>query len=98
MANSRTRPPCKAKTTTMNKLWLIIKREYITRVTRRSFILATLLTPLAFAIFFIVVSYIFQYQSDDSKRIAIIDEDNILSQTIKDDKNLYFFFVDIPLD
>lgn len=82
----------------MNQLWLIIKREYLTRVTRRSFILATLLTPLAFAIFFIVVSYIFQYQSDDSKRIAIIDEGNILSQTIKDDQNLYFFFVDIPLD
>lgn len=82
----------------MNKLWLIIKREYITRVTRRSFILATLLTPLAFAVFFIVISYIFQYQSDESKRIAIIDEGNILNQSIKDDQNLYFFFVDAPLD
>ena len=35
------------KTKEMNKLWLIIKREYLTRVKKRSFILATLLTPLA---------------------------------------------------
>lgn len=82
----------------MNKLLLIIKREYLTRITRRSFILATLLTPLAFAIFFIVISYIFQYQSDESLRIAIIDEGNILNQTIKDDQNLYFFFENQPLD
>jgi len=82
----------------MDKLWLIIKREYLTRVTRRSFILATLLTPLGFAVFFVVVGLIFQYESDDSKRIAIIDEGNILDGTIKDEDNLYFKFVDTELD
>ena len=49
----------------MDKLWLIIKREYLTRVKRRSFIIATLLTPLAFAVFFVVVGLIFQYESDE---------------------------------
>ncbi len=74
----------------MDKLWLIIKREYLTRVTRRSFIIATLLTPLAFALFFVVVSLIFSYQSDDKKKIAIIDEGGILSGTLKDGKNVFF--------
>lgn len=74
----------------MNKLGLIIKREYLTRVTRRSFILATILTPLGFAVFFIVVGFIFQYQSDDIKRIAVIDEGNILKGSIPDERNLYF--------
>ena len=32
----------------MNKTWLIIKREYITRVRNRTFIISTLLTPLFF--------------------------------------------------
>ncbi|MEN0005551.1 MAG: ABC transporter permease [Bacteroidota bacterium] len=82
----------------MNKLWLIIKREYLTRVTRRSFILATILTPLAFALFFIVVGFIFQYESDDSKRIAIIDEADMLKKRIKDEDNLYFKFVDADLE
>ncbi len=81
----------------MNKLKLIIQREYLTRVTRRSFILATLLTPLGFAVFFIVAGLIFAYESDDSKRIAIIDEGNVLNKSIKDDKNLYFKFVDSDL-
>ena len=64
----------------MDKLWLIIKREYLTRVKRRSFIIATLLTPLAFAVFFVVVVPVFQYESDDTRRIAIIDEGNVLKK------------------
>ena len=82
----------------MNNLWLIIKREYLTRVTRRSFILATLLTPLAIGLFFVVVSFIFQYDSDDSKRIAVIDEGNIFDGKIKDENNLFFKFVNTDLD
>jgi len=63
----------------MNKLWLIIKREYLTRVKKRSFILATILTPLAFGIFFIVVGFIFAYESGETKRIAVNDPGNILN-------------------
>ncbi len=82
----------------MNKLGLIIKREYLTRVTRRSFILATILTPLGFAVFFIVAGFIFAYESDDSKRVAVIDEGQILNGVIKDEKNLYFKLVDTNLE
>ena len=82
----------------MDKLWLIIKREYLTRVTRRSFILATLLTPLGFALFFVVVGLIFQYESDEVRKIAIIDEGAIFDGTIKDEKNLYFKFEDRDLE
>ena len=82
----------------MDKLLLIIKREYLTRVKRRSFIIATILTPLGFAVFFVVVGFIFQYESDDAKRIAIIDEANILNGSIKDEKNLYFKFENRDLE
>lgn len=76
----------------MKKLWLIIQREYLTRVKKRSFILTTLLTPLAFALFIVVVSFIFSYESDEAKRIAIIDQGEMLNQRIKDEKSLYFKF------
>ncbi len=82
----------------MNKLWLIIKREYLTRVKRRSFILATLLTPLAFAIFFVVVGLIFSYKSDDSQRIAVIDEGSVLKTNIPSETNLAFEIVNESLD
>jgi len=78
----------------MDKLRLIIRREYLTRVTKRTFILATFLTPFAFALFFAVVGLIFSYESDDTRKIAVVDEGNILQKAIKDEKNLYFKFVD----
>ena len=75
------------------KLSLIIRREYLSRVTRKSFILATLLTPLAFALLFVIVGLIFQYQGDKSMKIAILDEGNMLNGAFKDDQNLYFFYL-----
>lgn len=82
----------------MEKLRLIIRREYLSRVTRRSFILGTLLTPLAFALLIVIVGFIFQYESDKSQRIAVIDEGGVLGGAIKDESNIYFKFVDQPLD
>ncbi len=82
----------------MKKLWLIIKREYLTRVRKRSFILGTLLTPLAFGLFFIVVGYIFSYESDEEKIVAVIDKGNILEKKISDAKKLYFQFPNKSLD
>jgi ABC-2 type transport system permease protein len=82
----------------MNKLFLIIKREYLTRVTRKSFILATLLTPLAFAVFIVVVSVIFAYQSDDVVNIVIKDDTNVLDRIMPDNKNQYFAFSNESFD
>lgn len=64
----------------MKKLWLIIQREYLTRVKKRSFILATLLTPIAFALFFLVVGLIFAYDSGESLRVIFIDPGEIMKK------------------
>lgn len=82
----------------MKKLGIIIRREYLTRVTRRSFIIATFLTPLGFALLFVVVGVIFSYKSDDVSKVAILDYDNILDGSIKDEQNLFFKFEDKSLD
>ena len=78
----------------MSNLWLVIKREYITRVRRRSFILATLLTPLGIALFAVVASAVLSYENDDVQRIAVIDEGNLFNRAIPDENGLYFRFVD----
>jgi ABC-2 type transport system permease protein len=77
----------------MNKLKLIIFREYWTRVRKRTFILTTILTPLAFALFFVVVGVIFSYEGDEKRRIAIRDEAGILEKTnlkSEEDGSMYF--------
>ncbi len=82
----------------MNKLWLIIKREYLVRVRKKSFILTTLLAPLAIALLIVVVGLIFSYQGDDSRDIIIIDEGNMFGKRIKDQRNFYFRFSDLSLE
>jgi ABC-2 type transport system permease protein len=74
----------------MDKLKLIIAREYLTRVKKKSFILATLLTPFAFVLFFVVIGFIFKYQGEEIKRIAVIDKGGILKTPLKDENNLFF--------
>lgn len=74
----------------MRQLKLIIQREYWTRVKRRSFLVATLVTPLAFGVFMVVVNYILQYKSDEAIRIAVIDEGGLFSGGIADENNVYF--------
>jgi len=82
----------------MNKLWLIIKREYLTRVKTNAFILTTLLTPIGLAAFFAVVVLIFSYEGD-SQRIALKDDSGIFTEkSIKDSDRAKFFVRNEPLD
>lgn len=82
----------------MQNLWLVIRREYVTRVRRRSFILATLLTPIGLALFVVVANAVFSYGNDDVQRIAVIDDGNLFDGALPDENGLYFRFVDQPLD
>ncbi len=82
----------------MDKLWIIIKREYLTRVKRKAFILATFLTPLFFGIFFVVITIIFAYQSDDVRKIIIQDPGEVMGNAMADSKSLYFTFSDETLE
>lgn len=81
----------------MNKLLLIIQREYISRVTSKSFILTTLLTPLAIVLFTAVVTLIFSYETDEVQNIAVVDEAKLLDGSIRDEENLFFHFENQPL-
>ena len=81
----------------MKNLWLVIQREYITRVRRKSFILSTLLMPLGLAVFLVVVQFIFSYGNDEVSTIAVVDEGDIFNGVLADSDNLYFRFRQEPL-
>jgi len=78
----------------MNKLWLIIKREYLTRVKKKSFILVTLLTPLSLGLIIFVSAY-FTMQADKiEKSIIISDRSGALSEHPLESKYLTFNYTD----
>jgi ABC-2 type transport system permease protein len=63
----------------MDKIWLVIQREYLSRVKKKSFLLVTLLTPLIFpAIMGIFVWIALQEKENQSLRIIeVIDENKL---------------------
>ncbi|HEY5367929.1 MAG TPA: ABC transporter permease [Hanamia sp.] len=66
----------------MNKIWLVIKREYLTRVRNRSFILSTILLPLFF-IGFIFASAYFATSSTEKQKVAVSDSNGIFKNSFQ---------------
>jgi ABC-2 type transport system permease protein len=75
----------------MNKILLIIQREYLTRVRNKTFILSTILTPLLFAGLITVVTVI-SVKNIDQEKIAVIDNSGTLKGNIENTKALTFEF------
>ncbi|MBP0903941.1 ABC transporter permease [Mariniflexile gromovii] len=58
----------------MNHLPLIIKREYLTKVKNKSFIVMTILSPLIMIALISVVAYLSQLNNDTVRTITVLDE------------------------
>jgi ABC-2 type transport system permease protein len=69
----------------MNKIWLVIKREYSTRVRNRTFILSTILLPLFF-IGFIFASAYFSATSTENQKVAVSDSNGIFKNSFQNNK------------
>ena len=82
----------------MNKLWLIIKREYLSRVTKKAFILGTILTPLGIGALIFFNVKLAMYKDDNFKKIAVLDESGILKTAPENQSNLHFTMVEGSLD
>ena len=76
----------------MNKIWLIIKREYSTRVKNKTFLLTTFLAPLGIVVFMGALGFVMSSGSDDLKEIVVIDQSNLLEGEVKATKNIAFTF------
>lgn len=63
----------------MNKTWLIAVREYITRVRKRTFILATLLTPIGVGLLMAASIYFTTKGSESAKTVLIADDSKIVN-------------------
>jgi ABC-2 type transport system permease protein len=77
-----------------SKVWIVAKREYLTRVQKKSFIIVTLLTPLGIAVFAIVMGLIMNAGSKSDQRIIIKDETGIIQQIAAEDKSFPYEFSD----
>lgn len=83
----------------MNKnLYLIIRREYLERVRRKSFIITTLLMPLFMIGMMAMPALIMLFSTPEEKTIAVIDESSMIAPQLQNDGALQFLAVDISAD
>ncbi len=76
----------------MNKIFLIIQREYLTKVKKKSFIVMTLLGPILMASLFIMPVYLASRQ-DDKQLISVLDETGLFFSKFENNENYTFIAV-----
>ncbi|WP_439181655.1 ABC transporter permease [Carboxylicivirga taeanensis] len=67
----------------MSKISLIIQREYITRIKKKSFIVMTILGPILFAAMMVLPSWFASMEDTESKSIAVVDHTGNYTDRIK---------------
>ncbi|MBU2940238.1 ABC transporter permease [Lacinutrix sp. C3R15] len=63
----------------MNHLPLIIKREYLTKVKNKSFIIMTILSPIIFIALIAVVAYLSQLNNNKTRTISVLDASGLVT-------------------
>ena len=83
----------------MNHIPLIIKREYLAKVRKKSFIIMTILSPFILAAIPLLIGYLTSLDEDTIKSIYVLDESEFLSDSFQsNDQTIYTKLTDIDLD
>lgn len=79
----------------MNKISVIIKREYFTRVRKKSFIIMTILAPVLMASIIIIPMVLMMSQEGEHKKIAVIeDNSDLFKGVLKNSKDAEFVYLE----
>ena len=67
----------------MDKIWIILEREYLERVKKKSFILSTILTPLIFPLFIAITVFVLTTEEKEERVIALKDKNNLIEDSTR---------------
>ena len=72
----------------LRNIGIIISREYLTRVKKKSFLLTTFLVPVLFAAVCILPSVIMMLAKDTGKQVAVVDQSGIMMPYLVDTETI----------
>jgi ABC-2 type transport system permease protein len=80
----------------MHKIWLITKREYLSRVKKKSFIVMTILGPILIALFYAIIIglAINQKTGERTKTIAVVDSSGLFKNKLEYPSKVQFIYFD----
>jgi len=81
----------------MDKIWLILSREYISRVKKKSFLLTTFIAPVLFGGLYAASIYL-AISDGDTKVVKVVDESGFFVDKLEDRNSIVFEFVTESLD
>lgn len=84
----------------MRQIWLVTRREYLSRVKKKSFIIMTLVGPLLIALFYGLIFWItFNENSKEKERfIQVIDESGVVQGKLKNTGYIIYTYTDMGVD
>lgn len=82
----------------MNKIGLIIGREFNERVRKKSFIITTILMPVLMLLLMAAPALIMSFSQGDEKQIGVIDESTMIGSRLESDETILFETLDISLE
>ena len=74
----------------MKNIYLIISREYLERVRKKSFIIVTLLMPLFMIAMMVAPSLVMLYNTSDQKQVVVIDRSGLIADNLYETPEVTF--------
>ncbi len=81
----------------MNKILLIVKREYLTRVRKRSFIVMSIIGPVLFGLMFLIPIWLVTREGEQ-KVIEVLDESGYFIDKFEEKGSTKFVFINQEID
>ncbi len=81
-----------------SKIGIVIRREYFERVSKKSFIISTLLMPLLMLGMMIAPALITVFSTPETKTIAVVDNSNVIVSQLESNEEVKYVAMNVPLD
>lgn len=78
----------------ISKLGIIIQREYLNKVKKKSFLLITFLAPILFAALCILPSLIMMGTKEEAKKVGVIDRSGIVTPFLESGETIEYVFLE----
>ena len=83
----------------MNKnISLVIQREFLERVSKKSFIITTILMPVLMLALMAMPALIMAFAGNETKTVDVVDESLVIAPSLKSDDAVKFITCMQPLD
>ena len=78
----------------MGKIAIIAGREFNERVRKKSFIITTILMPIAFVAIMFIPALMMNISSDEKKEVVVVDQSGLVGNRLQDSSSLHYTLSD----